>query len=195
MTSRLTSARCLLTLLIAGSSAASVVAQTGAMPKPAAPAPASDAALIRSAMSAAPPAVSKDATVVVMDDKMQMRTVRKGANGWTCMPDVPNTPGPDPMCADANGMAWAMAIMTHKDPPRDKMALAYMLAGGSDASNTDPWATKPAAGQSWVRTGPHLMVMNIGVRFDGYPTTPGDAAAPYVMYPGTPYAHLMVPVK
>lgn len=204
MTSRLVFGIIVLTTLATPASIATIVAQNA--PKPAAPAKAappakaaaaavSDAALIKSAMSAAPLAIAKDATIVTMDDKMAMKTLRKGTNGWTCMPDVPNTPGPDPMCGDKAVMDWASALMAHKDPPKDKMGVAYMLAGGADASNTDPWAEKPAAGQAWVKTGPHMMVMNIGEHFDGYPTTPGDAKVPYVMYPGTPYAHLMIPVK
>jgi hypothetical protein len=39
------------------------------------------------------------------------------------------------------------------------------------------------------------MVFNIGNKFEGYPTTPADPKAPYVMFPNTPYAHLMIPVK
>jgi hypothetical protein len=197
MTSRLVLGILTLTTLAVPTYRATAVAQSAA--KPAAPSamasPASDAALIKSAMSAAPLAIAKDATIVAMNDKMEMRTLRKGTNAWTCMADVPNTPGPDPMCGDQSVMEWAAALMGHKDPPKDKMGIAYMLAGGSDASNTDPWAEKPAAGQTWVKTGPHMMVMNIGTHFDGYPTTPGDAKVPFVMYPGTPYAHLMIPVR
>ena len=29
-----------------------------------------------------------------------MRDLRKSSNGWVCVPDDPNTPGGDPMCAD-----------------------------------------------------------------------------------------------
>ena len=71
-----------------------------------------------------------------------MKVLKQGTNGWTCMPDSPS-PGVDPMCFDKNGMDWADAWMTHKDPPKDKMAIGYMLMGGSDASNTDPFATEP----------------------------------------------------
>ena len=123
-----------------------------------------------------------------------MQVVRPGKNGWTCFPDGPS-PGVDPMCLDANGMEWAAAWMSHKDPPKDKMAIAYMLAGGSDASNTDPFATAPNGTDRWVDTGPHLMVLNIGDRFAGYPTTAANTKVPYVMFPGTPYQHLMIPVK
>jgi hypothetical protein len=75
------------------------------------------------------------------------------------------------------------------------MGFGYMLAGGSDASNTDPFATEPKPGGQWVDTGPHVMVLNIGNSFVGYPTTAANTKVPYVMFPGTPYAHLMLPVK
>lgn len=123
-----------------------------------------------------------------------MKVLRKGTNAWTCIPDGPS-PGVDPMCLDKNGMAWADAWMNHKDPPKEKMALGYMLMGGSDASNTDPFATTPKSSDKWVDTGPHMMVMNIGDHFDGYPTTATNTKVPYVMFPNTPYAHLMIPVK
>ena len=157
--------------------------------------PTTDAEMIVSATSAAPDAVSKDAMVVTMDEKMQMRTLRPGTNGWTCMPDMPNSPGIDPMCMDKNGMEWAGAWMSHKDPPKNAMAIGYMLMGGSDASNADPFAEKPKEGQAWVDTGPHLMVLNIGDKFAGYPTQATNTKVPYVMFPNTPYAHLMIPVK
>ena len=142
-------------------------------------------------MSAAPAIIAKDATIV---DMTNMKTLRQGTNGWTCLPDGPS-PGVDPMCLDKNGMEWASAWMSHKDPPKDKMGFGYMLMGGSDASNTDPFATEPKSGDRWVDTGPHVMVLNIGDRFAGYPTTSANTKVPYVMFPGTPYAHLMIPVK
>jgi hypothetical protein len=150
---------------------------------------------VASALSAAPSAVAKDATVVTFDAKGAMKTARKGTNGWTCMPDTPETPGPDPMCLDEGGMQWVMAWVTHKDPPKDTLGFGYMLMGGSDADNDDPFATKPPSGKSWVHTGPHVMVFNVGKNFAEYPTTPSNTKAPYVMFPNTPYAHLMIPVK
>jgi hypothetical protein len=54
---------------------------------------------------------------------------------------------------------------------------------------------KPAEGGSWVDTGPHVMILNIRSQFDGYPTTADNPKAPYVMFPNTPYAHLMLPVR
>jgi len=156
----------------------------------------SDAQLIASAMHAAPAKVSKDATIIAMDASGNMRTLRKGTNGFTCMPDNPTTPGPDPMCMDANAFAWAGAWMAHKDPPAGKVGFMYMLAGGTDASNTDPFATTPSASNHWVKTGPHIMIVGADASFyDSYPKSPDpDTTQPYVMWAGTKYQHLMAPV-
>ena len=156
-----------------------------------------DAQLIQSAMRAAPAHVARAATIVAMDADGNMRTLRKGTNQFTCMPDNPTTPGPDPMCMDSNAMAWAQAWMTHKTPPPGKLGLMYMLEGGTDASNTDPYATKPQAGNHWIKTGPHLMIVGADQAFyDAYPKSADpDTSAPYVMWAGTPYEHLMALIR
>ena len=159
--------------------------------------PKTDAELIASAMSAAPAAVAKGASIVTMEANGTMRTLRKGTNGFTCMPDNPTTPGPDPMCLDQNAMEWAHAWMTHATPAAGKVGFMYMLAGGTDASNTDPYALKPTATNHWVKTGPHIMVVGADASFyDSYPKgADPDTTVPYVMWAGTPYQHLMAPVK
>ena len=170
--------------------------KTAPAPRKKTGAPAKDGQLIASAMRAAPPSVAKGATIVVMEGG-SMRTLRKGTNNFTCMPDNPETPGPDPMCFDANAMEWAQAWMGHKTPPAGKVGFMYMLAGGTDASNTDPYATKPDGKNHWVKTGPHIMIVGGDAAFyDSYPKNADpDTSAPYVMWAGTPYQHLMAPVK
>jgi hypothetical protein len=174
----------------------SAVVVTAATPAKKAAAP-SDADLIASAMKAAPASVSRNATVVTMDASGKMTTLRKGTNGFTCMPDDPQTPGPDPMCMDANSMIWLHALMSHSAPPAGKVGFMYMLSGGTDASNTDPYATKPTASNHWIKTGPHIMIVGGDAAFyDSYPKSADpDTSVPYVMWAGTPYQHLMAPVK
>lgn len=157
----------------------------------------SDAQMIASAMRAAPANVAKGATIMAMDAAGKMRTLREGSNGFTCMPDSPATPGPDPMCLDKNALAWAQAWMAHQPPPAGKLGLVYMLEGGTDASNTDPFAAKPEAGNHWVKTGAHFMLVGADDAF--YADYPKDAnpdtRMPYIMWAGTPYQHLMAPIK
>jgi hypothetical protein len=180
-------------------SAAAADAPKPAMPAmkmaPAAKAKGGDKVLIASAQSAAPPAIAAKATIVDMGPK-GMRTVRKGSNGFTCMADNPATPGPDPMCADENAMTWIGAWVGHKPPETGKVGFMYMLAGGTDASNTDPYAEKPTKQNHWIKTGPHVMVVGDQEILKHYPANPDpDTKQAYVMWAGTPYAHLMMPVK
>jgi len=160
------------------------------------PAVGQDEDVVKSAESAAPPALAAGATIYGFDESGMMMTVREGKNGWWCMADNPTSPGPDPMCGDANALEWAQAWMGKTDPPAGKVGFMYMLAGGSDGSNTDPYATAPDAGNHWVETGPHVMVLNATTMMAGYPDAADpDTSKPYIMWPGTPYAHLMIPVQ
>ena len=190
------SAVAVLSLVVLGSQSFVSNAQHHAGDKKEAKKP-SDAQLIASAMSAAPAAVSRDATIVAVEDGGKLRTLRQGKGAFTCMPDDPNTPGKDPMCLDKNGMAWFKALLAHEKPPEGQVWFAYMLVGGSDASNDDAFAEKPPAGKKWVQTGPHVMIGGPGITkmMADYPKTADDTKRPYVMFPGTPYEHVMVPVK
>jgi hypothetical protein len=156
-----------------------------------------DAELIASAISAAPLAVSKDATIVAVGSDGKLRTLRQGQGSFTCVPDDPSTPGNDPMCMDRNAFEWFKALLAHEKPPEGKVWLAYMLKGGSDASNDDPFASEPERGRKWVQTGPHVMIGGPGITkmLDSYPTTADDTRKPYIMFPGTPYEHVMFPVQ
>jgi len=160
----------------------------------AAPADANDP--IASAERAAPAAIAKQAGVMNIDEAGKSTMLRESKNGWVCMPDSPGTPGPDPMWMGANALKWADAWIKHTTPPADTVGLIYMLEGGTDASNTDPYATKPTEENAWVKTGPHLMVVGAPSLNAGYKGDPKpDTTVPYVMWAGTPYAHLMVPIQ
>jgi hypothetical protein len=157
----------------------------------------SDAQLIASAVSAAPAAVTKNATIVAVGSDGKLRTSRQGQGAFTCVPDDPNTPGNDPMCLDRSGFEWFKALLAHEKPPEGKIWFAYMLKGGSDASNDDPFASEPPTGKRWVETGPHVMIGGPGITkmLDGYPASADDTRRPYIMFGGTPYEHVMLPVQ
>jgi hypothetical protein len=100
----------------------------------------------------------------------------------------------DSMCLDKEWQAWGGAWMNKKAPPKPKtVGVAYMLKGDKGASNTDPYATKPTADNQWVVSGPHIMLLPTDVsQLDTYPTD-WTKGGPWVMWKGTPYAHIMVP--
>jgi len=149
----------------------------------------SDSEYTKQALSAAPEAVSKGATVVRADKDGKMRTLRAGTNGFTCM-----LMGADKMCNDRNSMEFIQAVMSHK-PPADKVGISYMLAGDEGASNTDPYAMSKTSTNHWVVTGPHIMVFGPPSKALGYSeATDPDPSKPYMMWTGTPYEHAMIPV-
>ena len=176
-------------------SAAAIAQHHASNPK--AEKPKTDAELITSAMSAAPSFISKDATVMAVGSDGKLRTLRQGQGAFTCVPDDPNTPGNDPMCLDRYALEWFKALLAHEKPPEGKVWLAYMLKGGSDASNDDPFASEPQTGMKWVQTGPHVMIGGPGITklLDSYPATADNTRKSYIMFGGTPYEHVMFPVQ
>ena len=154
-------------------------------------------AKIASALSAAPQSVAQNATVIdyPASGSAEMAVLRKGTNDWSCLPDFPGSPGKDPMCVDKQGMLWLQAYATQKDPNLTQAGLGYMLAGGSDASNTDPFATGPTQGNDWISTPAHLMVFPAGKLDPNIYGTDPKRGGSWIMWAGTPYEHLMVPVK
>jgi hypothetical protein len=170
-------------------------AQATAAP-PAGPAPGTLEWKMQNASSAAPAAIAGGATLMEWGatPTAAPAKLRDGTNGWTCFVDNPGTPGNDPMCFDNAFAAWATAWMGHKTPTITSFGVAYMLQGGTDASNTDPFKMAPDSGHPWVDTGPHVMVVVPNVQhLRGLSTDPKNGG-PYVMWAGTPYAHVMVPV-
>ena len=163
-------------------------------PAPAAPALSADqrAALIKSALSAAPANIAEHAAVMTMTPDGKMVQLREGTNGFTCFPDDPSTPGPDPACADAEAMKWFDSYMAHAPKAANTApGIVYMLAGGSDPSNTDPYA-KPGPDTKWVNTPPHWMILwPFDPATSGIPATPKTSGT-FIMFAGTPWAHLMV---
>ncbi|MEY8840936.1 hypothetical protein AB9K41_18070 [Cribrihabitans sp. XS_ASV171] len=152
----------------------------------------SEQARIEEALSAAPPQLRDEVTVRDLDGTL----LREGDAAFTCMPAPEAFAGP--MCLDAPWMGWFEAYRAKEDYTPDRIGIAYMLAGdspGGGASNIEPYAEGPTAKNDWVVEGPHVMlIVPDDALLAGLPVTP-DTDGPYVMYPDTPYAHVMLPVE
>jgi hypothetical protein len=150
------------------------------------------AKLIRDALSAAPTSIAPTATVMNWDG----RVLKRGSGVYVCFPTPSGarSRGREPMCLDKVWMAWLDAWMAAKPFKADGVGIAYMLAGDAGASVTEPYASKPTPGNHWVVDGPHLMIIvPDAMQLNGLPTDPAGGG-PYVMWKGTPYAHIMVPI-
>jgi hypothetical protein len=152
----------------------------------------SNADKIQRALSAAPAGLQAHAAVIEIKNAKPV-VLRRGNNGFTCVPGTVGVVGQDPMCMDGQAMLWAQSWMAHKPKPGNTApGVIYMLAGGSDYSVTDPWAK---TGSHVYHYPPHWMLM-----WPFNPTSSGlssqfSTSGTWVMWAGTPYAHLMVMQK
>lgn len=147
-------------------------------------------ALIKDALSAAPPTLVDSVSVVDWDGNV----LRQGTSEYTCMPTPPNVAGTQPMCLDGPWKTWADAWSNKKPLDITRLGISYMLVGDEGASNVDPYATGPTDDNEWIDEGPHLMIVVPDASLlEGIPTDPSQGG-PYVMWKGSPYQHIMVPV-
>jgi hypothetical protein len=147
-------------------------------------------AKIHNALTAGPASITGAAAVMDFDNSV----LREGTNGWTCFPDFPGTPANDPSCMDEESLRLYQAFLNREEPEVTGIGIAYMLQGDAVASNSDPFATEPPAGQDWQYDPPHLMLISPDPElYRRFPTDPANGG-PWVMFANTPYQHIMVPV-
>lgn len=159
----------------------------------------SKAAKIASAVAAAPASVAKNATIKDWPDKTgKMATLREGSNGWVCLPSEPKTKylKNDAMCLDPMWQEWMAAFVEKRAPKITHVGYAYMLSADEWGSNTEPMVAKePTPDNQWHHQGPHVMVLYPDAsQLAGIPVRP-STSGPYVMQSGSPFAHVMWPVK
>ena len=154
--------------------------------------------------TAAPSFIAANCTVMDADGTM----LREGTNGWTAMPANPRGPA-DPengwkdaheamaMVGDAQSFKWVTAYMSKTKPEMDSDGWAWMLHGdmGEDNSKQMVMNKEDAAEGQWIESGPHLMLMPKDPSSLAGQTTDFMSGAPYVMFKGTGYDHLMIPVE
>ena len=147
------------------------------------------AAMIASAESAGPVAVTANATIKAPDGTV----LRQGSSSYTCYPQQDII---GPMCNEAVWDQLITAMLNKKPFNPTTFSVSYMLAGEGTAlgvSNSDPYASEPGKSKDWVKEGPHLMIVVPNrAMLEGLSTNPNDPV--YVMWKDTAYAHIMVKV-
>ena len=157
--------------------------------------------------TAAPAYIAANATVFDGPPDMGGNLLREGTNGWTCLPANPRGQSdPEngwvdaheamPLCGDAEVFKWIGAYFAGETPVMDKDGYAWMLHGdmGEDNTMAGVMSEEDSTPGEWIESGPHLMRMpKDPSSLDGM-TTDFTSGAPYVMFGGTIYAHVMYPM-
>ena len=144
------------------------------------------------ALSGAPPHIAKEAGIMIYGADGKLTETKKSANGFTCIPSVMNLPDPDPMCMDAAVQQWMTDLMEKAPKPTNTVpGIAYMARGGSHFEK-DRKVVMSGDGAKIVKEPPHWMVMwPFDAAATKLPTAPNPSGV-YIMFEGSPYAHLMV---
>ena len=144
------------------------------------------------AFSAAPAHIAKEAGIMIYGADGKLTETKKSANGFTCIPSVMNLPDPDPMCMDAAVQQWMTDLMDKAPKPTNTVpGIAYMARGGSHFEK-DRKVVMSGDGAKIVKEPPHWMVMwPFDAAATKLPTAPNPSGV-YIMFEGSPYAHLMV---
>ena len=155
---------------------------------------------INSYTSAAPAFIGKHATVIGASGKV----LREGTNGWRCEPFMPmpkdgfkHPHETAAACSDKNAVAWANAYKSNNKPELEGDGWIWMIHGDLGVDNFKPYTDgqKDAGHKHFIESGAHMMLMpKDPSSLDGQ-TTDYTTGAPYVMFKGTPYVHLMIPLE
>ena len=171
--------------------ASAALTTTSASALPTEEIPKTEPEYIAKVKTAAPASVVNNATITMPQPDGSSRTIQTGSNGFTCFIGNDGTPE----CDDENAMAWRKALMAKQTPP-NKIGFIFMLDGDTGTSNHD--SAERHTHQHWVQTGPHVMIVGGTARemLSAYrrDLDVKDPTQPYVMFPGKPNEHLMIPV-
>jgi hypothetical protein len=152
--------------------------------------------------SAAPSFIGENAAIIGASGKV----IREGINGWTCQSANPR-PYPEKgwknpheamaVCHDDEGMKWMMAYMQGIKPELERDSYMWMLNGdmGEDNTKAGVFNKEDSTPGEWIESGPHLMLMPKDPTTIEKFSTDFMSGAPYVMFAGTDYAHLMIPTE
>ena len=76
--------------------------------------------IISSALSAGPASITDEAAVLDWD----MNEIRGGTNGWTCLPDRPDTDGNDPWCVNEPWLGFLNGYVNQTEPMYSEIGFA-----------------------------------------------------------------------
>ena len=152
----------------------------------------SDSAFMKRALTGAPRSISSEAAVARIEKDGNVTSLREGKNGFTC--SNLDDGGNSPVCADEAGWEFLVSAFTHQPKPKStKPGIAYMMQGGRHwETSSGEIVMGPEKNAKMSNEPPHWMLLwNFDQETSGLPTHPTPQGT-YIMFAGTPYAHLMV---
>lgn len=157
--------------------------------------PETDAAKIADALRAGPKFITSGATILDWPSSPggEYRLLRRGTNGWTCLPGLPGYSHDEPGCFDPVFMQWMKDSLAGKAPHVESVGIAYMYAGA-----WVPNLSAPGPKTQDFRVGPHIMIVSPHENQKELQSFSHDGSngMPYVAHlPGSTDLYLVMPVR
>ena len=144
------------------------------------------------ALLAAPAHIAKEAGIMVFGADGKLTEIKKSTNGFTCIPSVMQLSTPDPMCMDEATHQWMNDMMSHAPKPTNTVpGIAYMAHGGAHFEKDGSIVMSPDGAKTVMEPAHWMIMWPFDAATTKLPTMPNSSGT-YIMFDGTPYAHLMV---
>jgi hypothetical protein len=116
-----------------------------------------DAGKIADALRAGPSFITKNASILDWPSApgAKYRVLRKGTNGWTCLPGIPGYPHDEPGCFDQTFFQWIKDSLAGRQPHIQKIGISYMY-GGAWVPDKSGHGSKDGE----FHVGPHIMIVS-----------------------------------
>jgi len=155
--------------------------------------PTTDAEKIADALSAGPPFITKDATLLDWPAKAggEYRVLRKGTNAWTCLPGIPGGPHDEPGCFDQVFLQFIKDSIAGRTPNMQSVGISYMYGGF-----WVPNKSHAMGSGNEFHVGPHIMIIGLDQKMLQSVNQDGSNGEPYVNHlPGHPELYLVIPIR
>jgi hypothetical protein len=156
--------------------------------------PATDAEKIADALSAGPPFITKDATILDWPAKAggEYRVLRKGTTQWTCLPGVPGLPHDEPGCFDQVFLQFVKDSFAGRTPNVQRVGISYMYGGF--------WVPNKSHAKGYgdeFHVGPHIMIIGLDQKMLQTLNHDGSNGEPYVNHlaGNHPELFLVIPIR
>jgi hypothetical protein len=153
----------------------------------------SDAEKIASAMRAGPKFVTQNATVLDWPSSPggELRVLRDGTSGWSCLPGRPEATHDEPGCFDQVFLQFMKDSMAGRTPNVQRVGISYMYGGFWVANKSH--AT--GSGNEF-HVGPHIMIIGLDQQIIQTLNHDGSNGEPYVNHlPGHTELYLVIPIR
>jgi hypothetical protein len=154
----------------------------------------SDEDKVAAALQAGPKFVTQNATVLDYPTSPggELRILRAGTNGWTCLPGAPGAAHDEPGCFDQVFLQFIKDSIAGRAPNLQSIGISYMYRGKWLANTSHAMGS----GDEFY-VGPHIMILGLDQKMLQAFNQDGSTGQPYANHLDGPHSELflVIPIR